>query len=179
MGVRTKYLAAVWGLAEATVFFIVTDVLLTSVALKDGKRATKLCLWALGGALVGGAIMFWWGSHDKESAENLLAKIPAIDFEMLEEVEGQVVEDGVEAAFIGPLTGRPYKIYATYAGSSGENLAVFLLVSVPARLLRFLALAWLTTAISKSLLRKKSSHFKTLLLTAIWVGFYGWYFSVA
>ncbi len=175
---KLKYLVAIWGLAEATVFFIVPDVLLTCVALKDGKHATKLCLWALGGALVGGTIMFWWGFHDKESAENLLAEIPAIDFEMLEKVEGQVEEGGVKAAFIGPLTGRPYKIYATYAGSSGENLAVFLLVSVPARLLRFLALAWLATAISKGLLRKVKEGPKILLLSGIWLSFYAWYFWI-
>ena len=175
---KLRYLAAIWGLAEATVFFIVPDVLLTLVALKNGKRATKLCLWTLCGALVGGVIMFWWGSHDKESAENLLIKIPAIDFEMLKEVEGQVEEGGVKAAFIGPLTGRPYKIYATSAGSSGENLAVFLLVSIPARLLRFLALTWLTTAISKSFLRKVKEGPKILLCSCIWLSFYTWYFWV-
>lgn len=176
---KLKYLAAAWGLAEATVFFIVPDVLLTFVALKDGKRATRLCLWTLGGALIGGVIMFWWGYHNKGSAEDLLAEIPAIDLVMLEEVEKQVEEGRAKALFIGPLTGRPYKIYAVYASATGVSFVTFLLISVPARLLRFLALAWLTTAISKSLLRKKSSRFKTLLLTAIWVGFYGWYFSVA
>ena len=178
MGVKLRYLAAIWGLAEATVFFIVPDVLLTAVALKDGKRATKLCLWTLAGALVGGAIMFWWGHHDKEAAEDLLVKIPAIDGAMLAEVEEQIEKGGAKAAFVGPLTGRPYKIYAVDAGGTGVSYVTFLLVSVPARLLRFLALAWLTTAISKSLLRKKSPRFKTLLQIAIWMGFYTWYFWV-
>ena len=50
MGMRLKYLLAIWGLAEATVFFIVPDVILSFVALKEGKRATKLCLWTLAGA---------------------------------------------------------------------------------------------------------------------------------
>ncbi|MFP6899464.1 MAG: hypothetical protein VCA36_00885 [Opitutales bacterium] len=179
MGMKLKYLAAIWGLAEATVFFIVPDLPLTFVALKDGKRATKLCLWALGGALVGGAIMFWWGSSNPDSAENFLAEIPAIGSELLEEVEKQVEEGGALASIAGPIAGRPYKIYAVYAGATGVNFFIFLLISVPARLLRFLVLAWLTTAISKGLLRKQSSRFRTLLLTAIWVGFYGWYFSVA
>ena len=175
---KLKYLAAAWGLAEATVFFIVPDVLLTLVAMKEGKQATKLCLWALGGALVGGCIMFWWGSHDKESAENLLVRIPAIDHDMLMDIEKQVHEGGAKALFIGPLTGRPYKAYATYSGNGEVNLAIFLLVSIPARILRFLALAWLTTAVSKSFLRKQKNHAKILLLTAIWLAFYGWYFSV-
>ena len=175
---KLKYLAAAWGLAEATVFFIVPDVLLTFVALQNGKRATKLCLWTLGGALVGGTIMFWWGSHDKGVAEDLLVEIPAIDLAMLEKVEGQIEEGGAKALFVGPITGRPYKIYAVNAGGTGVSYVTFLLVIVPTRLLRFLALAWLTTAISKSLLRKKSPRFKTLLQIAIWMGFYTWYFSV-
>ncbi len=176
---RLKYLLAIWGLAEATVFFIVPDVLLTFVALKDGKRATKLCLWALGGAMVGGAIMFWWGYNDKESAEDLLVKIPAINSDMADDVEKQINDDGAKAAFIGPLTGRPYKIYAIHAGASEKvGFIIFMLISIPARLLRFIVLAWVTTFISKKLLRKQSIRFRTLLLTGIWLGFYAWYFAV-
>lgn len=174
---KLRYLAAIWGLAEATIFFIVPDVLLTLLALKDGKRATVLSFWTLGGALLGGTIMFWWGSHDKEAAEELLVEIPAISPAMLDKVETQVEEAGAKASFIGPLTGRPYKIYATYAGSSGENLGIFLLISVPARLLRFLVLAWLTTAIAKGPLRKVRAGHRTLFCVAIWLSFYLWYFG--
>ncbi len=175
---KLKYLVAIWGLAEATVFFIVPDVLLTCVALKDGKRATKLCLWTLGGALLGGMVMFWWGFHDKESTENLLVEIPAINLAMLEEVEKQVGQGGAKAVFIGPLTGRPYKTYAAYAGATGVSFVTFLLISVPARLLRFLALAWLTAAISKSFLGKVKEGPKLLLLSGIWLSFYTWYFWI-
>lgn len=175
---KLKYLAAIWGLAEATVFFIVPDVLLTFVACKEGKRVTGLCLWALAGALVGGCIMFGWGFNDKESAENLLVRIPAVDHDMLLEIEKQVHEGGTKALFIGPITGRPYKAYATYAGTSEVNAVIFFLVSIPARILRFLALAWLSTAISKRFLRQQSDRTRTLLPIAIWVAFYAWYFSV-
>ena len=176
---KLKYLVAIWGLAEATVFFIVPDVILSFVALKEGKRATKLCLWTLAGALVGGAIMYGWGSRGKESAEDLLVKIPAISSDMVTEVEEQIGDDGAMAAFIGPLTGRPYKIYAIHAGASDKvGFLTFMLISIPARLLRFLVLAWVTTLISKKLLRKQSLRFRTLLLTGIWLGFYTWYFSV-
>ena len=72
-------LAIAWGLVEATVFFIVPDVLLTYLALKDPRRATKACIWTLVGALVGGIVMFCWGHYDPKSAAGFLTQIPAID----------------------------------------------------------------------------------------------------
>ncbi len=52
MGVKLTSL--IWGFAEATFFFIVPDVLLTLIALKNWRLATRACLWSLGGALIGG-----------------------------------------------------------------------------------------------------------------------------
>ena len=47
-------LAAIWGAAEATLFFIVPDVFLSWLALSDRRQALIACLYALLGALVGG-----------------------------------------------------------------------------------------------------------------------------
>jgi len=116
-------LAAAWGFAEATVFFIVPDVLLTLLGLRDGRRATWACLWALCGALAGGTVMYAWGFVDVPSAENLLVRIPAIDEGMLGDVKRQMDQDGTMAILVGPILGRPYKIYATYAGATGVSLA--------------------------------------------------------
>ena len=49
-----EILAALWGFAESTLFFIVPDVLLTWLALSLPRRALRACYWALGGALAGG-----------------------------------------------------------------------------------------------------------------------------
>ena len=42
--------AAVWGFAEATLFFIVPDVLLSWIALHAPRKALVACLWAVVGA---------------------------------------------------------------------------------------------------------------------------------
>ncbi|MFP6892138.1 MAG: hypothetical protein VCA18_00205, partial [Opitutales bacterium] len=94
-------LAIAWGLVEATVFFIVPDVLLTYLALKDPRRATKACIWTLVGALVGGTAMFCWGNYDPKGAEGFLAEIPAIDEKLLHKVEQQIENNGVKATFYG------------------------------------------------------------------------------
>ena len=57
-------LAASWGAAEATLFFIVPDVLLSRMALQDRRRALQACLWALAGALAGGTLVWMLGYAD-------------------------------------------------------------------------------------------------------------------
>ena len=173
-----KFLAVVWGLAEATIFFIVPDVLLTYLALKDPRRATKACLWALAGALVGGTAMFCWGAYDIDSAEKLLERIPAIDGNLLNEVERQVEVSGARATFIGPIAGRPYKIYAVYAGGKEVDFLTFFLISIPARLLRFILLTWITWWVASKLLAKLQTQTRAFILSGIWIAFYSWYFSV-
>jgi membrane protein YqaA with SNARE-associated domain len=176
LGVKLPAIA--WGLAEATVFFIVPDVLLTYLALKDPRRATKACLWTLVGVLVGGTAMFCWGHYDPKSATGLLTEIPAIDEELLNKVEQQIDDDGVKATFFGPIAGRPYKIYAVYAGAKDISFPSFLLVSIPARLLRFILLTWITWWVANKLLTKLQTRQKAFVLTAVWIGFYSWYFAI-
>ena len=176
---RLKHIALFWGLAEATIFFIVPDVLLTVVATRNVKLAGKLCIWTLAGALLGGTIMFAWGQRNIETAEAMLLRVPAISFKMVRDIETQVAEKGAMATFTGPLTGKPYKIYAVEAGAETEvSFLAFLLISVPARILRFLLLSWVTHLICLKLLAQQSGRFKLRLLAGVWLSFYGWYFWV-
>jgi membrane protein YqaA with SNARE-associated domain len=173
-----KLTALIWGFAEGTFFFIAPDVLLTFIAPKDHRQATRACLWALGGALAGGALMFAWGSSERESAEHFLEHIPAISHELLQEVDRQVQAGGAMATFAGPVAGRPYKVYAVYAGASDVSFPMFLLISIPARLLRFLLAVWVTAAIFNSLLKKMQPRHKIFVLSSAWIVFYCWFFSV-
>ena len=84
--------------------------------------------------------MFCWGAYDIGSADQFLKRIPAIDGNLLNEVEGQVEASGARATFGGPIAGRPYKIYAVYAGGKEVNSPSFFLISIPAHLLRFILL---------------------------------------
>jgi len=122
--------------------------------------------------------MFCWGNYNLKGAEGFLTEIPAIDKQLLQKVEGQIENDGVKATFYGPITGRPYKIYSVYAGAKGISFPSFLLVSIPARLLRFILLTWITWWVASKLLAKLQVRSRTLILSGIWIAFYGWYFSV-
>ena len=116
---RTNALAALWGVAEATVFFIVPDVLLSWLALQSYKPAFIACLWALAGALVGGGIIWFVGLSNPDMVRTMLVSLPAISDEMITNVAQQLDESGLVALFVGPMIGTPYKIYALEAATSG------------------------------------------------------------
>ncbi len=171
-------LAAVWGAAEATLFFIVPDVLLSRIALQDRRQALLACLWALGGALLGGALIWTAGYIDPAPARSLFVEIPAISLGMIERVQEQIEDLGLWAVFIGPLIGTPYKLYALEAATAGFGWLPFLLVSVPARLLRFVVIVLLTSAIANGLRRFASMRVLRACHLLAWTAFYAWYFTV-
>jgi membrane protein YqaA with SNARE-associated domain len=129
---RTDGIALTWGFAEATVFFIVPDVFLSWLALRDYRRALLACLWAVGGALLGGIALWQMGPGEAEAVRAVFVELPGIDTSMLQSVRQQLEANGLIALFFGPLSGTPYKLYALEAGQLGVRWDAFMLVSIPA-----------------------------------------------
>jgi membrane protein YqaA with SNARE-associated domain len=171
--------AFAWGFAEAICLFIVPDVLLTFVAARALRRAIKATVAALAGALVGGALMVALAHQMPESARAFLLHIPGINSHLLERVAGQVDEHRLLALLIGPLKGIPYKIYAVEWGARGGGLGEFLLISIPARWIRFAFAAVIARALAR-LIEPLTGHrasLDRLVLAIIWTAFYMFYFA--
>jgi membrane protein YqaA with SNARE-associated domain len=130
--------AFLWGLAEATFFFIVPDVYLGLVALLHWRRGLWATAAAVAGALAGGALMFSLAAANPGALEQFLLRIPGISAPMVQAVAEQIGASGLWALVSGPLGGVPYKIYAVQAGTQHLSLPLFLLVTIPARLERLL-----------------------------------------
>jgi membrane protein YqaA with SNARE-associated domain len=170
-------LAAVWGFAEATLFFIVPDVLLTWIAVKRGWReAIAAALLATAGVAMGGALMYHWAHGDAEAARAAVERVPAVSAAMMESVRRALGEGGLAAMFKGAFTGTPYKAYAVEAGAAGSGLAPFLAATVGARMLRF-AIAILAAASAARVLESRL-HPRTLgrALAGWWIAFYAGFF---
>ncbi|RNL85302.1 hypothetical protein [Halostreptopolyspora alba] len=176
MGLRLA--SAIWGLAEATLFFLVPDVLLSAIALRDRGLALRCCVWALSGALAGGALMFLAAAGASDAAVTAVGHVPGVTGEMLTRVESGLDELGSWAMFLGPLTGTPYKIYAVTSPAAGIELWWFLLVSVPARVIRFVVVALMASFVSATVLRNLSYRRRLSLLLGFWAVFYTAYFTV-
>lgn len=89
MGVMAA--AAAWGFAEATLFFIVPDVLLSIIIVRRGRRVAWIAtVWAIAGAVVGGALMYCWSAQNASGVIALLDRLPAISPAMIARVGGDL-----------------------------------------------------------------------------------------
>jgi membrane protein YqaA with SNARE-associated domain len=142
-------IAFAWGFAEATAFFIVPDVYLGFVALFNWRRGLLAALMALAGAMLGGSIMYMIGMNHPDGINRFLTYVPLIDSTLVNDVANQTRTSGLIAVLTGPFRGTPYKIYAAQAGEQSLPLLPFLLMTIPARLQRFLPLALVFGGIGK------------------------------
>lgn len=171
--------AGLWGSAEATVFFIVPDAWTSWLALHNPQRGMAATVSALAGALVGGAATYQTAQRMTPAAtENILTSIPGISASMVSDVERQLDEQGWAALVLGPTRGVPYKIYARTLAHGNESFGRFMMLSVPARMLRFLAVTGGVAGLGKLADRLGvSTKGKSVIFLAGWAGFYTWYFT--
>lgn len=172
-----RTLAALWGFAEATLFFVVPDVLLSWIALTDRREALRACLFALVGALAGGLLMFAWGAADPVASWQVVEQVPAIGTRMLVRVREELAEDGILAILLGPISGTPYKTYAIQASAANIDWLAFLLISAPARGLRFLLVTLLADLVSTHVFPRFGLGQRRRILAAVWLAFYAFYFQ--
>ena len=172
--------AFVWGVAEATLFFIVPDVVLSYIGVRQGSRAAaKASLIAAAGAATGGVIMYLWSQSDPAAAHAAVAAVPAISAEMIARAQDAMSSDWFGATFLGPLTSTPYKVYAILAPQNGVPLWSFALASIIARLPRFLGVG-IGSALIAAYLRRWKLPERTILgiLAGCWIALYVLFFSL-
>jgi membrane protein YqaA with SNARE-associated domain len=167
--------ALAWGFAEATLFFVVPDLLLSAVGLKRGARAGALAsLWAALGAGLGGAVMYVWSVRDSEHARGAVLAVPAISEAMADAARAAIDAHGwFLATLAGPLSTTPFKLYAILAPHMGAPLALFAAASVIARLPRFLLASF-----GGALLRRWFHNRALPWLAGAWVLFYAVFFAL-
>lgn len=165
--------AFAWGFAEATFFFIVPDLLLTASLLVFGLSfAFRSALSAVVGAVIGGAVMYFYGAGDIEAARGFLISVPLLGPDLLARVQDELAGFWPLHLLVGAITGAPYKIYAVEAGAAAVPLWQFLLVSVAARFSRF-ALIILIVAGGLRLLRRFGfSRLAPYFLAGYWASIY-------
>jgi membrane protein YqaA with SNARE-associated domain len=171
--------ALLWGFAEAVVFFVVPDVLLTLIAQRRGFRAAAIATaFAVLGACLGGALMWRLGRDHQAAVVALLDWLPAISPRMIADAGPVLALEPFHALLDGAFSGVPYKVFAALAANAGISLAPFLLITIPARAARFLLASAATALLDRLLARWIAKRIRTLLLAGFWVLFYVVYWAV-
>jgi membrane protein YqaA with SNARE-associated domain len=170
-------LAFLWGLAEATFFFVVPDVIISLAAMLRPRRAWYHLVASLAGALTGGFGMFLWGAHHAQDALQAVGRVPFVRQSMIEHVEASYQRQGMVALLFGPLSGIPYKIYAVEAPRF-QTLAGFLWGSIPARGERFVLVLLIFAGLGAVLRRIGRPQARFVVWhAAIWTVFYALYWG--
>lgn len=171
-------IAFLWGLAEATLFFLVPDIYLGLVALFNWRRGLWGTAATVAGAIVGGAVMYALAAGDGPAMLQLLNRVPLINAGMINSVGEQMQTEGLFAMISGPLQGIPYKVYAVQAGAGRLPLVSFLLLTIPARLERILPVA-VAGAVVGLVFKKFVRRYIALVVGAyglMWLGVYVLYY---
>ena len=167
-----------WGVAEATLFFIVPDVILSYIGLRHGPRAAAIAsVYAACGAAVGGAIMFAWSANAADAARRAVLGVGAISEDMGARAEQATAANWFVATLTGPLTNTPFKLFAILAPHAGAALPVFALAAIAARLPRFLIVSIGIALLSRFLSRWLSERQLIWVLIGAWLLFYVQFFA--
>lgn len=172
--------AAAWGLAEATLFFIVPDVLLSWLAAFRPRVAWPAVLACLVGALAGGVIMYLAAADAPAAMRALLDRVPGVSGALVAQTGAALQADYGAQLLRAGFTGVPYKILAVESAAQGRELAAFLAWSVPARLPRWLCVVLLARGVAR-LVRARIARPERVLWTLWGTGWgivYVVYFSV-
>jgi hypothetical protein len=167
-----------WGFAEATLFFIVPDVLLTLVALYSLRRSARVIAWILLGALAGGTVMFFLGARNPAQAKAVVLHVPFVSPAMFAKTQQGFQHDGIWTLTKSPGNGIPYKVYCAQA-SGYARWPLFLAVSALARMERF-APFWVVSGILGAVFRKRIQRRPAVPAVAhafLWILGYAWYWS--
>lgn len=166
--------SALWGFAEATIFFIVPDVVISAATVRCGLRAGLLAALATAiAAAAGGLLVYIVTANGILDTFLLFHRLPAISDGMILSARAALkIESWPVAMLAGSFLGMPYKIFAAAAAKAGTPLGPFLLWSIPIRLVRFVLVVGAAALLRPLFLRWLGPSLALLPIAAIWIAFY-------
>lgn len=168
-------IAFLWGAAETSFFFIVPDVFVSLVAARRGTAmGLRAALAATVGAIAGGIALWLFVRARPDAATAMLLALPGIDNAMRAGVANSMEGGWFAALLRGGVSGVPYKLYVAEAATRALDPFLFFAASVPARLLRFAAVALIAGAIAPRI----GMRWRVPLWAGAWLLIYAVYFAL-
>jgi hypothetical protein len=173
-------IAAAWGAAEASVFFIVPDVWSGFVALLAPRAALTATGATVGGAVVGAALAFRLARAAPDRYESYLRRLPGIRVDDPEVTAAELREHGYAAFLRAPLGGQPVKLYVAAAARQGRPLSAVLLLTALNRLERLVPLGLAAAAAgvaARRVVRRRPGAVAGIYVAG-WSAFYAAYWGL-
>jgi len=157
-----------WGFAEATLFFLLPDIVVGAVALLHWRRGLRAAGAAIGGAVLGGVCLYAATVMWPGTVGTALDAVPLIPDRFFIRAHEAVSQQGGWAIVSGPSEGVPYKLYVYEWARSGLGAVSLALWTVPARAVRILGTV-LIAAVAGAVLRRWFGARREPALLAVYV----------
>jgi len=172
-------IAAIWGVAEATLFFVVPDVAVGWIALRRPRHTVAAWLAATAGGVVG-AVFTYQAVRRGWDPDPVFVRLPGMQVGDIERVRDAVSAEPVRAFALGAISGVPLKVYLAEAARKGLSLRYTLALLVLDRAPR-IGLTAVCLALIGVMARRRG-HTGTgstgALYGVAWAAFYAWYWLV-
>ena len=150
---------------EAIFFPIPVDPLLAILVLNNKEKYIELTIFCTLASVIGGIVGWLLGYVIGEEVEELLTIIPWIKNDSFNTVKIAFDEHGILIIFLGAFTPLPFKIISVTSGVFHINIAVFFVMSLIGRGLRFFLVSLIVKNFGDKgiyLLKKHTFVFSTL-----------------
>lgn len=152
------FIVGCWAIAEATFWFVAPDFLL-GIMLAFAPLAWKRLLGAaLVGSLIGGAISFGLNLLFPTWMANILGVTPFVQPHMIVFVEAVYSKHGYFGVLFQAFSFMQFKIWTQYAVLHGFHPALYLLLVMISRAVRFGAVAIMSKEIGRKISGVLLSH---------------------
>jgi membrane protein YqaA with SNARE-associated domain len=141
-GPRALFALMAISFAESSFFPIPPDTLLIPMALAQRERAFRLAAWCTAASVVGGVVGYAIGSLLYESLGKWIIDLYGYG-QGIEAFREMYAKWGAWIILIKGMTPIPYKIVTIASGFAGYNFALFVLLSIVTRGMRFFLVAGL------------------------------------
>lgn len=179
LGWAGKALAALWALGDATVFFIVPDVWLTYVGLRNGTYAALVAgLFVTLGGFIGGMALYYFAAAEPAEARNLLLALPAVNADALRDARDLLARWDAIAIVGNPYSLLPYKVMALEAPAAKVQPLFFALATFFAYLSRAFLIALLAGFLGWLLRRTYGTRRLTIWALSFWAAMYALFFAL-
>jgi hypothetical protein len=167
-----------WGLAEGLFLFIVPDVYISFATLFSPRAGASAWLWSIGGSIAAVCLIYLLVETPGIAYLEFLESLPGISGALMQQVSSTLSQHGLSYSPLLALTGVPLKVYAATAFSLGLPLALVLIWTAYARLVR-IAPTFVVAMLIRLIFRERIDARPALwsaILAMWWAGFYAFYF---